>query len=101
MGLYGYMKIHQINADQKLQNELSKPERILQEEKFAEKHRNDTDEELIEYVVQKRLKMGKAHFKRYNVIGYNYLVERFGSWCEMISRVNIRIKEIRGEQKKE
>lgn len=101
MGLYGYVKIHQINAEQKLQRALSKPERILQEEKFAEKHRNDTDEELIEYVARKKMKMGKTHFKRYNVIGYNYLVERFGSWCQMVTLVNIRIDEIRAEELKE
>ena len=91
----GYTKGHYILAEKKLEDELNKPERIEKEAEFAQNHQNDTDEELIEYVALLKMKQGKA-FDRYRFVGYCFILKRFGSWQNMITAVNLRIKELRG-----
>ena len=92
--LHGYAKSHQNLAEKKLEYELNKPERMEKEAEFAQKHQNDTDDELIEYAASLKMKQGKA-FNRYGFVGYRYMLERFGSWQNMITAVNLRIKELR------
>ncbi|MBQ1251732.1 MAG: hypothetical protein IIY02_02325, partial [Firmicutes bacterium] len=42
-----YTKGQQMLAEKKLQNELAKPDRIKKETKFAEEHKEDSDEALM------------------------------------------------------
>ena len=94
--MHGYAKGHHNLAEKKLEEELNKPERMEKEAEFAQKHQNDTDEELIDYVAALKMKQGKA-FNRYRFIGYCYMLDRFGSWQKMITAVNRRIRELRPE----
>lgn len=95
MPLRGYNKGHQLLAERKLESELAKPERIALEAQFAKKHQCDTDDELLDYIVAEKMKLGKHRFKRYHFTGYCYILERFGSWSKMMYLVNKRIEEIR------
>lgn len=94
--LNNYTKGQQMLAEKKLQNELAKPDRIKKETEFAEEHKEDSDEALIDYIAALKMKRGKR-FDRYTFIGYRYAMERFGTWSKMIYLVNRRIEEIRNE----
>lgn len=92
--LNNYTKGQQMLAEKKLQNELAKPDRIKKEAEFAEEHKEDSDEELIRYIALLKMKRGKR-FDRYTFIGYQYAMERFGTWSKMIYLVNQRIDAIK------
>lgn len=79
-----------------LKRKLQRPERVEAERLFAEKHKNDSDEALIDYAARQKMKFQKG-FKRQKLIGYCYYVERFGDWSRFAYLVNQRIKTIKEE----
>ena len=82
---YNYRQKNE-SARRKLKKILSSPERVAQEEQFAKDHANDTDFQLRQYV--KEQKLHTQNFKPYHLIGYNYIVQRFGSWEKIMTVVN-------------
>ncbi|MBQ2764491.1 MAG: hypothetical protein IJF43_05590 [Firmicutes bacterium] len=80
------------DAERKLQKILREPERSKKEKQFAQEHQNDTDDQLVEYVKQVKRNEGNK-FKRGNLIGYCYLVERFGNWQNLCTIVNRQLDE--------
>ena len=85
-----------VAAEKRLQRLLEKPERKKLEEQFARDHAKDTDEQLCDYV--KEQKMKDKNFDRMKLIGYQYIVERFGSWQNAITLVNQKISEEKGKK---
>ena len=79
-------------GEEQLQKTLSDPNRVERERLFAEKHAGDSDRELLLYVKERKNKTGKR-FKRKDLIGYSYLLERFGSWEKVITPVNEMLRK--------
>ena len=71
---------------------LNDPDRKAKESLFAEKHRDDSDEELLIYLKNEKKKM-RGRFKRKRFIGYSYYVERFGSWENAAKEANRMLRE--------
>lgn len=65
---------------------LDSPERKRLETQFAADHAKDTNHQLCDYV--KKEKLANKNFKAVNMIGYCYIVERFGSWQKVMTLVN-------------
>ena len=82
----------QEEARKRLQEILNEPERKAAEARFAAEHSGDSDEELLSYIKREMTKAGNC-FKRSRLIGYLYIVERFGCWENAVGVVNRRIKE--------
>lgn len=85
MSNYSY-KQKNAAAERKLKKILKSAERRILEEQFAKDHANDTDLQLRKYV--KEQKQADSNFKRCNLVGYSYIVERFGSWEKVMKLVN-------------
>ena len=96
MTYYDYRKNNEA-ALRKLKKILKEPERRALEESFAADHADDTDEQLLEYVKEKKLQM-RGGFNRSRLIGYQYIVERFGSWEKVMSSVNRAIDIEKGKE---
>ena len=86
--------------EEQLQKMLSDPNRAEKERLFAEKHAVDSDRELLLYVKERKHKTGKR-FKRKDLIGYSYLIERFGSWEKVIAPVNEMLRAEKKETERE
>lgn len=86
-------------GEEQLQKTLCDPNRVEQERLFAEKHGKDSDRELLLYVKERKNKTGKR-FKRKDLIGYSYLLERFGSWEKVITPVNEMLKQEKEDLKR-
>ncbi len=71
---------------------LNEPKRRAQEERFAAAHQNDSDEALLLYVKAEKARR-KKRFKRSRLIGYAHLMERFGSWGNVITPVNEMLRK--------
>ena len=85
MSNYSY-KQKNAAAERKLKKILKSPERRILEDQFAKDHAADSDQQLKDYVkAQRRL---SHRFKRADLIGYSYIVERFGSWENVMAQVN-------------
>ena len=73
----------------------------MQETEFARLHKNDTDEELIAYLVKCSKELGRCP-KKDEVIGHTYLKQRFGPWPRILERAGLKEKSqkrIEKEQK--
>ena len=66
---------------------LREPERAEAEARFAAEHAQDSDEELMEYVLERKRELGKR-MKPVNTVGYVYLQQRLGPWAVFMERVN-------------
>ena len=66
---------------------LREPERAEAEELFAREHANDSNEELLDYVRERKRQLGKK-MKPVNTIGYVYLQQRLGPWAVFMEKVN-------------
>ena len=82
------------NADHAVNNAMKNPDRIRQEEAFAEQHRNDTDEELYEYVKNMRRTRGRK-LARKTFIGYAYVTKRLGPWNDFMDKI---CRELKAEE---
>ena len=61
-----------------------------QEESFADVHASDSDEQLIQYIKEQTAILG--YTPRYKeVIGWQLMEQRFGSWEEALKKANLRI----------
>ena len=59
------------------------------EEAFKEYHKNDSDSDLIAYIIDEKKKLG--HTPRQGEIeGWRYLIERFGSWDELLEASGLK-----------
>ena len=65
---------------------MNEPARKAQEEAFALAHKDDTDEELFQYVKECRRKQGK-NMKWENTVGYVCITRRLGNWDAVIGRI--------------
>ena len=73
-----------------------------QEAEFARTHKNDTDDELIAYLVKCSKELGRCP-KKDKVIGHTYLKARLGPWPRILERAGLKEKSqkrIEKEQKK-
>ena len=66
---------------------LREPERAEAEERFAREHARDSDEELLDYVRERKKELGKK-MKPVNTVGYLYLQQRLGPWAVFMEKVN-------------
>ena len=89
-------KTRQTAAEKRLKRILQTEDRKQQEEQFAKDHSSDTDKQLCDYV--KEQKMKDKNFDRMKLIGYQYIVERFGDWRNVITLVNQMIAEEKGKE---
>ncbi len=87
----------QYEAEKKLAAILNEPSRLEAERCFAERHRKDSDEELLLYLKAEKKRM-KKRFNRRNFIGYTYILERFGSWERAVGPVNEMIRREKEER---
>ena len=62
------------------------------EEEFAKRHRNDSDEQLLEYLRHRAAELGHAPHKC-EVVGFTFLKARFGAWPRILEKAGL--KEIR------
>lgn len=79
--------------DQQKQTEQQKDEKselLAKENSWVEAHINDTDEELLDYVRQCAKQLGHTPY-RSEVVGSNYIKERFGGWYEVLSLAKLPI----------
>lgn len=88
---YNDKRRSQLNKNH-IEKTLKAPERRAAEEIFALAHANDSDEQLLEYVLNEKRRLGKK-MKPVNTIGYTYLLERLGPWSVFISKVNLILEE--------
>jgi hypothetical protein len=65
---------------------------LKREEKFVQKHQNDTDEALLQYLRDCAAKLGYAPTK-HEVVGFTYLKSRFGPWPRVLEKAGL--KEVR------
>ena len=78
-----------------------------QEAQFAKLHKQDTDEELIEYLQKCAEKLGRPPNKK-DVVGYGYIKSRLGPWHRILERAGLKpksekrlLKEQRGGRRDE
>ena len=64
-------------------------ERREAEEKFKEKHKKDSDENLLEMVREKAKELGRPP-KKHEVIGFACLKERFGPWPRVLEAAGVK-----------
>jgi hypothetical protein len=62
---------------------------LRSEEKFAKRHMNDSDEELLRYLYQCVAELGHTPNKR-EVVGYTYLKSRFGPWPRVLEKAGLK-----------
>jgi hypothetical protein len=62
---------------------------LRREEEFAARHRNDTDEELLQYLKKSAAELGRIPFKR-EVVGFTYLKSRFGPWPRVLEKAGLK-----------
>ncbi len=94
---HGSINGYALKAAKKLKKELNKPERIALEKEFAEKHANDTDEELFEFLKNLKRRYGKR-LTPTDTVGYNYIVSRFGSWADVMGQITRELKQEKNER---
>lgn len=83
---YTARELHEI-ADRRRKKIMSTPGRKAAEAQFAREHADWTDEQLLEYLKNKKGSI-KKRLKSVDVIGCVYIMERLGAWCEIVERVN-------------
>ena len=59
------------------------------EQEFMEAHGKDTEAELIMYFCNEALQLGHAPREK-EIIGWKYLLERFGSWDRLVLRAHLK-----------
>lgn len=59
------------------------------EEEFVRCHSKDTDEELIQYLIDCGTKLGHTPSKR-EIIGFTYLKSRFGPWPRVLEKAGLK-----------
>ena len=79
-----------INNDSKKTEETK--EFFRREGEFAQKHKNDTDEELLAYLRSSVAKTGHVPSK-HEVVGFTYIKRRLGPWPRVLEKAGL--KEVR------
>ena len=59
------------------------------EHEFEELHRDDSEKELLEYVLREALRLGHAPGEK-EIVGWTYLISRFGSWDKVLEKVSLK-----------
>lgn len=59
------------------------------ESEFCRKHKNDSDEELLEYIRNIAVQLGKVPSKR-EVPGFIYIKSRFGPWPRVLEKAGLK-----------
>ncbi len=75
---------------------------LEQEDFFREQHKNDNDDELIQYVKLCAEKLGRCPNKQ-DVVGFTYLKKRLGPWHRILEMAGLKEKskkQLEKEQKK-
>ena len=72
---------------------LREPERAAAEADFAAAHADDSDEELLNYLRERKRQLGRQ-MKPVNTVGYVYLQQRLGPWAVFMEQIN---REVKGE----
>lgn len=67
------------------------------EAEFAKRHRHDTDEELMRYLIDIANKLGHIPKKR-EIQGYALIKSRFGPWPRVLEKAGLKKKMIREEK---
>jgi hypothetical protein len=62
---------------------------LRREEEFAARHRNDLDEELLQYLIGCAAELDHTPFK-HEVVGYTYLKSRFGPWPRVLEKAGLK-----------
>ena len=62
---------------------------LKMEHEFEELHRDDSDNVLVEYVIQEALRLGHVPGKE-EIVGWSYLISRFGSWDKVLSKASLK-----------
>ena len=75
----------QLPSDQ----EDTKAERWYLERQFMQTHKQDTDQQLLDYVAALAAALGHAP-KKEETIGYIYLKQRLGNWPNILIRAGIK-----------
>jgi hypothetical protein len=73
-------------------NEKAAPEyedHMKREAQFAVRHKNDTDEKLLQYLVDKAAELGRIPTKR-DIPGYTYIKSRLGAWPRVLEKAGLR-----------
>lgn len=66
-----------------------KAERWFQERQFMQKHKHETDQQLLDYVAALADKLGHIP-KKEETIGYIYLKQRLGNWPQILIRAGLK-----------
>lgn len=66
-----------------------KAERWYLERQFMQKHKQDTDQQLLDYVVALAAELGHPPTKE-EAVGYIYLKQRLGSWPKILIRAGLK-----------
>jgi len=64
-------------------------ERKTLEDKFAEEHKNDSNEELLDIVRKKAEELGRLP-KKHEVIGFVCIKMRFGPWPRVLEKAGLK-----------
>ena len=62
---------------------------LKMEHEFEKLHRDDSDNVLVEYVIQEALRLGHVPGKE-EIVGWSYLIARFGSWNDVLDRASLK-----------
>ncbi len=68
---------------------------LLREATFTQRHKNDTDEQLLEYIRSCSKRLGHIPRKR-EIEGYTYIKNRLGPWPRVLEKAGL--KERRAEK---
>jgi hypothetical protein len=72
---------------------------LQREELFAQRHRNDTDEELLQYLRDMAKEQGRTP-RKHDVPGFTYVKSRFGPWPRVLEKAGLKeIKEKKSRRK--
>ncbi len=74
---------------EKSQNAEETKEFFMREEEFFQKHKSDTDEELLSYLKSIAVKTGHAPSK-HEVIGFAYIKSRLGPWPRVLEKAGLK-----------
>ncbi len=86
------MRVAFQRRDMELDRCLQKPRRKKLEDEFERDHCRDTDEELLQYLVERYLVYGE-NMQRSGTVGIRYLEQRLGRWNSFMTRVKRAAKE--------